>query len=97
MISIEELKTHAKNLMFGMKEEEYNTLQKEFETFICWMKYIDEIKGLNEVEPLYFPFDLGNAELRADVPIKSLNKVEALKNAKELNNGSVIIPRVVEE
>ena len=30
------------------------------------MDYINKIEGLSEVEPLYFPFDIGNVSLRED-------------------------------
>ncbi len=96
MVTIEELKEYSNNLMFNMKEEEYETLASEFNTFLGWMEYINEIEGLSNVEPMYFPFDLGNVELRSDEPINSIDSEYALKNAKVKNDGSVIVPRVVD-
>lgn len=96
MVTIEELKEYSNNLMFEMKEEEYKTLLNEFDTFLGWMEYINKIEGLKCIEPMYFPFDLGNVELREDEPIKSISNEEALKNAKVIEDGSVIVPKVVD-
>jgi aspartyl/glutamyl-tRNA(Asn/Gln) amidotransferase C subunit len=96
MVTIDELKEYSNNLMFKMKEEEYKTLSNEFDTFLGWMDYINKIEGLKDVEPMYFPFDLGNVELRSDEPIDSLKSEYALKNAKVVKDGSVIVPKVVD-
>ncbi len=96
MVTIDELKEYSNNLMFRMKEEEYETLSNEFDTFLGWMEYINKIEGLKDIEPMYFPFDLGNVELRCDEPIKSIESDYALKNAKVVKDGSVIVPRVVD-
>ena len=96
MVLKSELKEYAENLMFKMKEEEYDTLLSEFDTFLGWMEYINKIDGLSEVEPLYFPFDLGNVSLREDEPLESIDNIEAIKNAKVTKDNAVIVPRVVE-
>lgn len=96
MVTIEELKEYSNNLMFKMKEEEYQTLLNEFDTFLGWMEYINKIEGLKDVEPMYFPFDLGNVELREDEPTKSIESDYALKNAMVRKDGSVVVPRVVD-
>ena len=96
MVTIDELKEYSESLMFKMKDEEYTTLLNEFDTFLGWMDYINKIEGLSEVEPLYFPFDIGNVSLREDSPIESLNSDLALLNAKEIKDGSVVVPKVIE-
>lgn len=96
MVTIDELKEYSNNLMFKMKDEEYETLSNEFDTFLGWMEYINKIEGLKNVEPMYFPFDLGNVELRNDEPIDSIDNEYALKNAKCVKDGSVIVPKVVD-
>lgn len=96
MVTVDELKEYSNDLMFKMKEEEYKTLSNEFDIFLEWMEYINEISGLKDVEPMYFPFDLGNVELRNDEPVNSIDNGCALKNAKVVKDGSVIVPRVVD-
>lgn len=96
MVTKDELKEYSENLMFKMKEEEYDTLLNEFNTFLGWMDYINKIDGLSEIEPLYFPYDIGNVTLREDEPIESIDSSLALSNAKEVKDGSVVVPRVIE-
>ena len=43
MIEKEKLKKYAKLLMFDMKEEEYETLQEEFEIILKQMDLIEQI------------------------------------------------------
>ena len=42
MIEIETLKKYAGKLLFDMKEEEYETLQKEFDVIIKQMELIEK-------------------------------------------------------
>ena len=58
MIEKDKLKEYAKKLMFDMNEEEYETLQKEFDVILRQMDIIDKIPNLHEVEPMTFPFFL---------------------------------------
>ena len=37
MVTIEELKEYSNDLMFKMKENEYETLLNEFNVFLGWM------------------------------------------------------------
>ena len=59
------------------------------------MELISEIEGVDEVEPMTFPFEVTNSYLREDVPTTPLSKEEALKNAKDVIDGEIAIPRVV--
>ncbi len=89
------LKECANNLMFDMKEEEYQTLLKEFDIVQTQLSKIGEIEGLNEEEPMTFPFDCAISYLREDVEGKELTKEEALKNAKDVFAGQIRLPKVV--
>ena len=57
MITKELLKKYASKLMFDMKDEEYETLQKEFDVMLKQMELIGKIEGINEVEPMTFPYE----------------------------------------
>lgn len=56
MISIEKLKDYAKKLEFTMEEDEYVTLQSEFEILFKQVDKIGEIEGLNNYEVMTHPF-----------------------------------------
>ncbi len=95
MIPIEKLKKYAENLEFTMKEEEYITLQEEFEVLLKQVDLISKIDGLSNYEPMNFPFPLESAYLRSDEYISSINVNDAFKNCKSVENDSVKVPKVV--
>ena len=52
--------------MFKMKDEEFDTFEKEFETILKHMDLIGQIDGIEKVEPMTFPFRNKDAKLRKD-------------------------------
>ena len=89
------LKDAALRLMFDMSDEQYETLEKEFEIIIKQMNLIGEIKGVDEVEPMTFPFCVTTDYLREDVAETPLTKEEVLDNAKDVLDGQIKLPKVV--
>lgn len=96
MIEKEKLKKYARLLMFEMNEEEYTTLQDEFEVILKQMDLIGEIEGIDKVEPLTFPFKNEDASLREDEEGDYLTVGEVLENAKHVVDDQVKVPKVVE-
>ena len=96
MIEKELLEKYAEKLMFRMSEEEYNTLQNEFDIILKQMDLIGNIDGINEVEPMIFPFVTYEAELREDVIEDSLSVDEVLSNTKHQVRDQLKVPKVVE-
>lgn len=97
MISEEKLREYAHKLMFDMKEEEYQTLQKEFDIILKQMEFIDKIPNLHDVKPMTFPFELDDRCLREDEVGDYLTVGEVLSNTKYQLNDQVKVPKVVEE
>lgn len=97
MIKKEDLKRYANLLMFDMNEVEYDTLEKEFKTILKQMDHIAEIKDIEKVEPMTFPFPLEGATLREDEVGAYLTVGEVLDNAKEEVDDQVKVPKVVDE
>ncbi len=89
------LKKCANNLMLEMSDEEYETLNEEFDVFFKQMEVFNDIEGLDEVTPMTFPFDCYNSYLREDEPSNPLTKEEVLKNAKEVLDDQIVLPKVV--
>jgi len=54
----EKLNKYAENLEFEMNKEEYKTLANEFEILFKQVDLIGNIEGIEEFEPLDFPFPL---------------------------------------
>lgn len=97
MIEKEKLKSYAQKLMFDMKDEEYLTLQDEFETILKQMELIGKIPNISEIEPLVFPFKNEDATLREDEIGDYLTTGEVLGNAKYQVADQVKVPKVVDE
>jgi len=94
-VNKEVLATAAHKLMFDMSDEQYDNLLAEFDVIISQMNLIGDIEGVDEAEPMTFPFDVTNTYLREDVATSPLSKEEALKNAKDVVDGQIRLPRVV--
>lgn len=92
------LKDAANRLMFDMKDEEYETLLKEFEIITKQLKLMDDIEGIENVEPMSFPYvDESFHLLREDEAVAEtlVKKEDMLKNAKVNKDGQVKLPKVV--
>lgn len=92
----ETLKMLANKLMFTMEESEYDTLLEEFDTMIKQMDLIGEIKGIENVEPMCYPFPLEDVCLREDKVVDELEIDEILKNSGSTLYNQVKLPKVVE-
>lgn len=96
MISKEKLNSYAEKLMFKMNDEEYSTLQQEFEVIEKQMDLIGKIEGIDKVKPMTFPYEIYHAKMREDKVTEALTTEEALMNAKSVNKNQVEVPKVVE-
>ena len=96
MITKEKLKNYANKLMFDMKDEEYETLQKEFEVILKEMDLIGNIENISSVEPMTFPYELDSVELRNDEESRNIEIDDALRNAGSKKGREVRVPKVVD-
>ena len=98
MITKDKLEMYAKKLMFEMNEDEYKTLEDEFEVILKQMDLIDNIKDIEGVSPMTFPFDLELDDkcLREDVYNNEICFDDMKVNVKEYEDNMVKVPKVVE-
>ena len=89
------LKKCANNLLFDMSDSQYELLLKEFDILTKQMEVLGEIEGLDTVTPMTFPFDVTTSFLREDEPEVSISKEEILRNAKDVQDGQIKLPKVV--
>ena len=94
-VNKEILKNAANKLMFDMSDEQYDQLVKEFDIIIKQMNLIGEIPGVDDAAPMTFPFDVTSSYLREDAPTAPLNIDDALRNAKDVVDGQIRLPKVV--
>ena len=95
MVTKEKLKDYAGKLMFDMDDQGYDRTLEEFETVEKHMAFIGEIEGIEEVEPMTFPYVIYHASLREDEAKDCLTNEEVLANAKESKANQVKVPKVV--
>ena len=98
MVSKSELENLAKKLMFEMKNSEYETLEKEFDIILKQMDLIGNIKDIDKVSPMTFPFELDNDDsyLREDIYNNEISFNDMLVNVKDYEDNRVKVPKVVE-
>ena len=94
-VTLEVLKEATNKLMFDMSDEQYQNLLSEFDIILSQMELISEIEGVDEVEPMTFPFEVTNDYLRDDVVEETITKEDALKNSKRKKGDYIVLPRVV--
>lgn len=90
------LKKLAANLLFTMKEEEYDELEEDFKIIYKQLDLINEIKNIDKVKPLTFPFEIKSVGLREDEATTGLSIDEVLKNAKDKQLNQIKISKVVQ-
>ena len=56
---------------------------------------IEIIGGVDEATPMTFPFDVSIDYLRDDVPEEPLKAEDVLKNAGNVKDGQIKLPKVV--
>ena len=98
MIDKNKLDDLAKRLMFKMNDDEYETLAKEFDVTLKQMEFIGNISDIENVEPMFYPFDLelDDSCLREDIPCNEIDFNDMLNNVKEYEGSKVMVPKVVE-
>ncbi len=89
------LKDAANRLLFDMNEDEYDTLLNEFDAIQRQLNLIGNIEGVDEAVPMTFPFDVTITYLRDDVPETPLTQEEVLRNAHDVKEGQIKLPKVV--
>ena len=94
-INLDVLKDAANRLLFDMSDEEYATLLAEFNVLTKQMETIGKIEGLDDYEPMTFPFECETTFLRDDEPTEPLNRDEALSNAGSVMDNQIKLPKVV--
>ena len=95
MVTKEKLKDYAAKLMFDMDDTGYERTLEEFETVEKHMALIGEIDGIENVEPMTFPYVIYHATLREDEAKDTLTNEEVLANSKDTKANQVKVPKVV--
>ncbi len=87
--------SYADKLLIGLTEEENKMVLDEFEEIDKGIDLINEIKNIQEVEPMTHALDDLEVELREDIAENSMPIEDVLKNAGATEGREIEIPKVV--
>lgn len=86
---------YAEKLLIGLTEEETNMVLEEFSIIDETINKINDIKGIEQIEPMTHCLDNFEYELASDIPEESISVEELLQNCDDKTNREVIVPKVV--
>ena len=87
---------YAEKLLIGLTEEEANMVLDEFAIIDENINKINDIKDIEQVEPMTHCLDDFEYELREDVVEESIAIDELLQNCDDTLDREVQVPKVVE-
>ena len=91
----EMVKDYAEKLLIGLTEEETNMVLEEFSIIDEDINKINNIEGLENIEPMTHCLDRYIEELREDKKEESVNIADILNNCDKHNEREVILTKVV--
>lgn len=91
----EMVKEYAENLLIGLTEEEADMVLNDFDFIDETINRINDIEGIEKVEPMTHCLDDFVYELREDVAEESIPIEELLQNCDEHTDREVEVVKVV--
>ena len=86
---------YAEKLLIGLTEEEANMVLEEFSIIDETINKINDIEGIENIEPMTHCLDNFIYSLREDTPEESIPVEEILQNCDEKTEREVKVPKVV--
>ena len=88
--------SYANKLLFNLTEEENQMVLDEFEVIDETIDLINEIDGIDKLEPMTHALDDFVVDLRDDISEESIDLKDALRNAGATEGKEIEVPKVVE-
>jgi aspartyl/glutamyl-tRNA(Asn/Gln) amidotransferase C subunit len=85
----------AQNLMFTLNPGQADLIDEEFSTVLAQIDFLKSIPGVDEADPMTFPYREHQKLLREDKPGKPEKASEALSNCHTRIGLQVKLPKVV--
>lgn len=85
----------AHNLMFDIDDVELKVLEEEYADILEAIAHIETIPNVDHAKAMVFPYELITDTLREDIVGETLSQEEALRNASKVEEGQIVIPKVV--
>lgn len=96
-INIEVIEESAKNLMFELNPGQAELIVSEFDAILTQINYLKDIPGIDDVEPMTFPYKLhrSDEDLREDKIEEPLKVEQVLENSNSKLGNQIKVPKVV--
>lgn len=88
------LKELGLKTMFDITKEQMPALVDEYEVFMHHVQVLEKIDTTG-VAIMAYPYDVETTYMRDDQPVDVISREEALKNAKDVEQNQVKVPKVV--
>lgn len=87
----------AENLMFKLSYGQAEMIAEEFDTIIDQVEFLKGIPGVDDAEPMTFPYKMHKKDknLRVDEPSEPLSQEDVLRNSNAKLGKQIKVPRVV--
>ena len=85
----------ADKLLIGLSPEENEMVLSEFDEIDANIDLINEIDGIEDVEPMTHCLDDFVYELREDVAVEGLPIEDILANSDDTEDREIVVPKVV--
>ena len=86
---------YADKLLIGLTEEENKMVLDEFEIIDKNIDLINQIEGIEKIEPMTHTLDDFEYELRDDVIEESIPIEDLLANSDDTDGDEIVVPKVV--
>ena len=81
--------------MFDIDSVELEILKEEYADILDAIEEMKSIPNIDQLRPMIFPYEIVTDSLREDEINNVLSQQEALKNASKVEEGQIVIPKVV--
>ena len=85
----------ADKLLIGLSLEENEMVLSEFDEIDANIDLINEIEGIDKIEPMTHCLDDFVYELREDVAVEGLPIEDILANSDDTEDREIVVPKVV--
>ena len=91
----ESIDNYADKLLIGLTPEENDMVLKEFESIDENLNLVNQIEGIENVEPMTHCLDDFIYELRDDIVEESPDIKDLLRNSDATEDREIVVPKVV--
>lgn len=96
-VSKEKIEECARNLMFELSPGQAEVIASEFDTLYAQLDYIAQVPGVDQAEPMTFPYrkHRGEDDMREDIPEQTEGAEWILSSSNSRLGDQVKVPKVV--